>query len=70
MQLLDLIELEVNRGIICKDGFLTYVKHGFMPKAINDTRGALRMTVERDGEGYNVVQHTTELSSESINIIA
>lgn len=70
MQLLDLIELEIHRGIICKDGFLTYVKHGFMPKAIKDTRGALRMTVERDGEGYNVTQHPTELANESLNAIA
>jgi len=58
-QLLDLIDLEDYRGIINKKGFLSHVKRGIMPKVINDVRGSIRLTVERDGEKFEVIQYTT-----------
>ena len=59
IELLDLIDMEDFRGIINKKGFLRHVKNGVMPKVINDVRGAVRLTVDRDGEGFEVVQYTT-----------
>lgn len=66
IELLDLIDLEAYRGIIDKDGFIEYVRKGFMPTMINDMRGALRLTVQRDGEDFNVIQHATPLARETV----
>jgi hypothetical protein len=69
-QLLDLIELEDYRGIINKDEVLeTVVKRGALPKFINDIRGILRLTIEREGEGFSVTQHNTDHVEETINEI-
>lgn len=66
IELLNLIELEHYRGIINKRSFITHVKKGLMPKVINDIRGALRLTVERDGEHFAVVQYSTPLAMETV----
>ncbi len=66
LELLDLIEMEDYRGIISKQGFVAHVKRGVMPKMIKDVRGALRLTVERDGEDFAVTQHNTPLALETV----
>lgn len=68
--LLTLIELDDNRGIINKDDVLDVVlEHGALPKFITDIRGALRMAIEREGDFFSVIQYPTELANESINEI-
>jgi len=69
IELLDLIEMEDYRGIISKHGFVAHVKRGIMPKVIKDIRGALRLTVERDGEAFSVVQHNTPLALETVGAV-
>ena len=69
-QLLDLIEMEFNRGIIDKDEFLRVFKEsGAIPKMINDTRGALRLAIAREGDAFSVTTHPTDLANESIGEI-
>jgi hypothetical protein len=65
-QLLDLIELEDYRGIISKDAVLAAVMTKGMPRVINDIRGAVRLAVEREGDGFSVTQYPTDLANESI----
>jgi len=66
-ELMDLINLEDNRGIINKDEFIQLAMTKGIPRFITDTRGALRLTVERAGEEFSVTQHQTELSNTTIN---
>lgn len=66
IQLLDLIDLEDYRGIINKKGLLSHIKKGVMPKVINDIRGAVRLTVERDGDSFSVIQYPTKLANETL----
>ncbi len=66
-ELLDLIELDVQRKIIDGLDFVNTIKTKGMPRVIHDTRGALRLAVERDGEDYSVTQYSTELARESVN---
>lgn len=69
-QLLDLIELEDYRGIISKDALLEIVKtKGALPRFVEDIRGAVRLAVEREGDGFAVTQYPTELSNETIGEI-
>ncbi len=69
-QLLDLIELEDQRGIISKDAILETVKiHGALPTIIEDIRGAVRMAVQREGNGFSVTQYPTALANESLGNI-
>lgn len=68
-QLLDLIELEDFRGIISKDEFLKTALEKGIPRMISDVRGAVRLAVEREGDGFSVIQYPTELANESINQI-
>ena len=66
LELMDLIELEDYRGIIDKNAFLeTTLKEG-IPRVVSDIRGALRLAVEREGEGFSVIQYPTELANESL----
>ena len=68
--LLTLIELDDFRGIIDKNEVLdTVLEHGALPKFVKDIRGALRMAIEREGDGFSVIQYQTELAEESINEI-
>ena len=70
LELLDLIELEDYRGIISKDAVLETVKtKGALPTYINDVRGAVRLTVERDGGDFSVTQHDTACANETIGEI-
>lgn len=69
MELLDLIELEGNRGIISKESVLEAMMTKGIPRLINDIRGALRLTVERNGASFSVTQHPTDLANESIGNI-
>ena len=66
LQLLDLIDLEAYRGIINKKGLVAHVKKGVLPKVINDIRGAVRLTVEREGNRFTVIQHPTALARETV----
>jgi len=66
-QLMDLIELEDNRGIINKDEFLRIALEKGIPRVVSDTRGALRLAVERAGEDFQVTQYPTDLANETIN---
>lgn len=66
LQLLDLIDLEAYRGIISKKGFIAHVKKGVMPRVINDIRGAVRLTVERDGDKFAVVQYPTKHANKTL----
>ncbi|MFH0837931.1 MAG: hypothetical protein V1880_01545 [Patescibacteria group bacterium] len=68
-ELLDLIELEDYRGIISKADVLAAVKAKGMPRVISDIRGAVRLTVEREGNGFSVTQFPTDLANESIGEI-
>ncbi len=68
-QLLDLIESDVQRKIIDGLDFVNTIKTKGMPRVIHDTRGALRLAVERNGEDYSVTQYSTELARESIGEI-
>ena len=68
-ELLDLIELEDYRGIISKADVLAAVKKKGMPRLISDVRGALRLAIEREGEGFSVTQYPTELADETIGEI-
>ena len=65
-ELLDLIELEDHRGIISKDDFLKTALEKGIPKLISDIRGAVRLAVEREGDGFSVTQFPTELANETI----
>ena len=65
-ELLDLIELEDYRGIINKKDVLAAVMKKGMPRLISDVRGAVRLAVERDGDGFAVTQYQTELADETI----
>lgn len=65
-ELLDLIELEDYRGIISKKDVLEAVKRKGMPRLISDIRGALRLAIEREGDGFSVTQYATELADETI----
>jgi len=65
-ELLDLIELEDYRGIISKKDVLEAVKKKGMPRLISDIRGALRLAIEREGDGFSVTQYATELADETI----
>lgn len=68
--LLTLIELDDFRGIIDKNDVLEVViKHGALPRFVNDVRGALRMAIEREGDSFSVIQYPTKLAKESINEI-
>jgi len=58
--------LEDNRGIIKKADVLAAVMSSGMPRLINDVRGALRLTVEREGDGFSVTKYPTDLANESI----
>jgi len=69
LELLDLIELEDYRGIIDKKDVLAAVVKKGMPRVISDIRGAVRLAVERDGEGFSVTQYSTELAEETIGEI-
>lgn len=66
LELLELIELEDYRGIISKNGFLEHIKKGIMPKQINDVRGAVRLTVEREGDGFAVIQYPTKHANKTL----
>lgn len=68
-QLLDLIELEDYRGIIDKKEVLAACKKKGMPRLISDTRGALRLAIEREGEDFSVTQYPTALADETIGEI-
>ncbi|MBU0705715.1 hypothetical protein KJ657_02360 [Patescibacteria group bacterium] len=68
-ELLDLIELEDYRGIISKADVLKAVKAKGMPRVISDIRGAVRLAVEREGDGFSVTQYPTELANESLGEI-
>lgn len=65
-ELLDLIELEGYRGIIDKDAFLKVALEKGIPRLVSDIRGALRLAVEREGDGFAVTQYPTELANETI----
>ncbi len=69
LELLDLIEMEDYRGIINKHGFVSHVKNGIMPKIIRDIRGNHRLTIDRDGDIFAVIQHDTELARETVGAI-
>lgn len=69
MELLDLIESEGNRGIISKEAVVETMLTQGIPRLINDIRGALRLTVDRDGASYSVTQHPTALAMETIGEI-
>lgn len=69
IQLLDLIDMEDYRGIISKKGFVAYVKKGIMPTIIKDIRGAVRLTVKRQGENFAVVQYVTPLARETVGAV-
>lgn len=68
-ELLDLIELEDHRGIISKKDVLAAVRKKGMPRLISDVRGALRLAIERVGDGFSVTQYPTELADETIGEI-
>ena len=68
-ELLDLIEMEDYRGIISKADVLAAVKKKGMPRLISDVRGALRLAIEREGEGFSVTQYPTELANQTIGEI-
>lgn len=68
-QLLDLIELEDYRGIISKEAFLKTAMEKGIPRVVSDVRGAVRLAVEREGEGFSVTQYPTDAANESLGEI-
>jgi len=66
IQLLDLIDLEDYRGIIDKKSLIIHIKKGVMPRVINDIRGSVRLTVERDGDEFTVIQYPTKLANQTL----
>lgn len=69
LELLQLIEMEDYRGIISMQRFVAHVTRGVMPKVIKDVRGALRLTINRDGEHFSVTQHNTPLALETVGAV-
>ncbi|MBN2307236.1 hypothetical protein JXD20_04585 [Candidatus Peregrinibacteria bacterium] len=70
LQLLDLIELEDFRGIIDKNAILeTVLTKGALPTIVEDIRGAVRLAVQRNGDGFAVTQYPTDLALESVGEI-
>lgn len=65
-ELIDLIVLEDNRGIISKANVLEAVKKNGMPRLISDVRGSLRLAIEREGDSFAVTQYPTALANETI----
>ena len=63
----DLLMLEAQRGIIDPEVLMQLVQENKLPKTVLDTRGAVRLTVERAGDNFDVTEHTTDLSQERIN---
>jgi len=68
-ELLDLIDREAYRGIINKDKIMKFALNQGIPKLISDTRGELRLAVERIGNLFEVIQYPTELATETIGEI-
>jgi len=62
----DLLKLEAQRGIIDGIALLKLVEEKLLPKTILDTRGAVRLTIERGPKGLSVTEYPTELATERI----
>ncbi len=65
----DLLSQETQRGIVDGEFYLECLVNDLLPKAINDLRGEMRLSLKKVGEDIEVTQHPTELSMEKINEI-
>jgi len=63
-QFADLLSMEAQRGIINGGTLMELIMQNKLPKIIYDIRGAVRLTVEREGEGLSVTEYLTELAEE------
>jgi hypothetical protein len=68
-QFADLLSLETQRGIVNGGEIIQMIIDGKLPKIIHDIRGAVRLTVEREGEGLAVTEYLTKLAEERIGEI-
>jgi len=68
-QFADLLSLETERGIINGGAVMQMIMDNKLPKIIHDIRGAVRLSIEREGEGLAVTEHLTELAKEMIGEI-
>lgn len=65
----DLLSQETQRGIVDGEFYLECLINDILPKAINDLRGEMRLSLKKMGEEIEVTQHATELSMEKNNEI-
>lgn len=68
-QFADLLSMEAQRGIISGGALIQLISQNKLPKIIYDIRGAVRLTVEREGDSLAVTEHVTDLSKKMIGEI-
>lgn len=68
-QFADLLQLEAQRGIVNGGAVMQMIMDGKMPKIIHDIRGAVRLSIEREGNGLMVTEYATDLSKELVGEI-
>ena len=68
-QFADLLSLETERGIVNGGEVMQMIMGGKLPKIIHDIRGAVRLSIEREGDSLAVTEHLTELAKEMIGEI-
>ena len=64
----DLLSQETQRGIVDGEFYLECLVNDILPKAINDLRGEMRLSLIKIGKEIQVTQHPTELSMEKIGV--
>lgn len=64
-----LLQLESQRGIVNGGAVMQMIMDGKMPKIICDIRGAVRLSIEREGSGLTVTEYVTDLSKELVGEI-
>ena len=68
-QFADLLQLESQRGIVNGGAIMQMIMEGRLPKIIHDIRGAVRLSIEREGDSLTVTEYVTDLSKEKIGEI-
>lgn len=64
-QFADLLNREVERGIIDGSSLLSSIMRNLLPPQITDVRGKVRLVVERDGEDVAVTTYMTDVAKEA-----
>lgn len=64
-QFAELLNREVERGIIDGSSLLTSIMRNLLPPQIKDVRGKVRLVVERDGDDLAVTTYLTDAAKEA-----